>query len=160
MNSRLQQFLVVENLSQSQFADAINVARASVSHVLAGRNKPGYDFLKSITETYPQLNLDWLMTGKGKMYKSSSPAPAQAPTPIPAVEPQVLEIPKFETKAVEPDVFGMDSLFSSSFVSSKIDSPAASVPVSEDTSAVTKSESRKVVKVVLLFDDGTYQELK
>ena len=69
MNNRLQQFLAAENISQAQFADTIDVARASVSHVLAGRNKPGYDFIKSISDHYPKLNLEWLINGKGKMYR-------------------------------------------------------------------------------------------
>ena len=58
-----------ENITQSQFADILDVARGSVSHILSGRNKPGYDFLESLLLHYPRLNLDWLLTGKGKMYK-------------------------------------------------------------------------------------------
>ena len=40
MNRRLLQFLAAENISQAAFADKIHVARASVSHILKGRNKP------------------------------------------------------------------------------------------------------------------------
>jgi transcriptional regulator with XRE-family HTH domain len=82
MNKRLEQFLAAENITQSQLADTIGVARAGVSHVLAGRNKPGYDFLLNIMNHYPDLNIEWLMTGKGKMYKSIQPVQspsAQAP---------------------------------------------------------------------------------
>ena len=70
MNKRLLQFLSAENISQTQFADTIHVARASVSHILAGRNKPGFDFLESMLRHYPNLNPEWLMTGNGKMYKT------------------------------------------------------------------------------------------
>ena len=70
MNNRLQQFLAAENISQSQFADTINVARASVSHILAGRNKPGWDFLNNMMRHYPNLNIEWLLNGTGKMYKT------------------------------------------------------------------------------------------
>lgn len=69
MNRRLLQFLQAENITQSQFADILKVARGSVSHILSGRNKPGYDFMESLLLHYPQLNLEWLLTGKGKMYK-------------------------------------------------------------------------------------------
>ena len=72
MNNRLQQFLKVENITQSQFADNIGVARASVSHILAGRNKPGFDFLENMSRHYPALNIGWLITGKGRMYSSQS----------------------------------------------------------------------------------------
>ena len=69
MNKRLQQFLSAENLTQTQFADSIGVAKASVSHILSGRNRPGYDFLTSLASNYPRLNMEWLFSGKGKMYK-------------------------------------------------------------------------------------------
>ena len=76
MNTRFEQFLAAENISQSQFADTIKVARASVSHILAGRNKPGWDFLYSMSKHYPNLNIEWLLNGTGKMYKSMNvPAP-------------------------------------------------------------------------------------
>lgn len=71
MNRRLLQFLQAENLTQTQFADTLSVARGSVSHILSGRNKPGYDFLESLLLHYPNLNLEWLLTGKGKMYHDS-----------------------------------------------------------------------------------------
>ncbi len=70
MNRRLLQFLQAENITQAQLADTLSVARGSVSHILSGRNKPGYDFLESLLLHYPTLNLDWLMTGRGRMYRS------------------------------------------------------------------------------------------
>ncbi len=72
MNRRLLQFLQAENITQTQFADTLSVARGSVSHILSGRNKPGYDFLESLMLHYPALNLEWLLTGRGKMYKDAS----------------------------------------------------------------------------------------
>ena len=76
MNRRLLQFLQAENLTQTQFADTLSVARGSVSHILSGRNKPGYDFLESLLLHYPNLNLEWLLTGKGKMYHETREEPA------------------------------------------------------------------------------------
>lgn len=69
MKNRLQQFINAENISQSQFADRINVARGSVSHIISGRNKPSYEFIQAMIEHFPMVNVEWLMTGKGKMYK-------------------------------------------------------------------------------------------
>ena len=75
MNQRLQQFLNAENISQSQFADRLGVAKASVSHILAGRNKPGYDFIESLSRQFPNLNLEWLINGRGRMYKVTGQEP-------------------------------------------------------------------------------------
>ena len=86
MNKRLEQFLKAENISQSQFADTIGVARANISHIIAGRNKPGFDFLQRMSKHYPSLNLEWLITGKGRMFNTKnllfdqledSPAPSK-----------------------------------------------------------------------------------
>lgn len=71
MNNRLQKFLAAENISQSQLADTLGVARASISHIISGRNKPGFDFLESMAVNFPALSIEWLITGKGRMYRGN-----------------------------------------------------------------------------------------
>ena len=77
MEKRLQQFLDAENITQSQLADTLQVARAGISHILAGRNKPGFDFIESMARHFPSLSLEWLITGQGRMYKPQGDACAQ-----------------------------------------------------------------------------------
>ncbi len=71
MNDRLLKFLSAENITQSQLADTLGASRASISHILSGRNKPGYDFFENLARCYPSLSLEWLITGKGRMYRQS-----------------------------------------------------------------------------------------
>ena len=54
MDKRLQQFLDAENISQAQLAETLGVARAGISHILSGRNKPGFDFLESMATRFPR----------------------------------------------------------------------------------------------------------
>ena len=108
MNERLLKFLEAENISQAQFADSIGVARASISHIVSGRNKPGFDFIERTARRYPALNIEWLITGKGKMYSAQEEE---------------------------------ESLFS---------------PV--DFQEVSKS--RKISRVIVFFEDGTFEEFK
>ena len=94
MNRRLLLFLQAENITQAQFADTLNGARGSVSHIISGRNKPGYEFLESLALHYPSLNIEWLLTGKGPMSKDATlwdSAPQNAPEPE-LVIPQSSEI--------------------------------------------------------------------
>ena len=79
MDKRLQQFLDAEDISQAQLADTLGVARAGISHILSGRNRPGFDFLEAMALHYPQISMDWLLTGKGRMYKDSPAAQAGDP---------------------------------------------------------------------------------
>lgn len=69
MNSRLQQFLELENLTPARLADMLGVQRSGLSHILSGRNKPGYDFINKLLLKFPAINAEWLLTGKGKPYK-------------------------------------------------------------------------------------------
>ena len=73
MNNRLQQFLELENLTPSQLADTLGVQRSRLSHILSGRNKPGYDFISKLLTKFPTINAEWVITGKGKIYKEVAP---------------------------------------------------------------------------------------
>lgn len=147
MNTRLKQFLAAENISQSQFADTIKVVRASVSHVLAGRNNPSYDFIKAIMDNYPSLNIEWLMLGKGKMYKESSSAPMPTPATV-SEQPFVEE---------EPNLFTYEEDDPPQIVEQKIQS--SNEITTKDNLAQTNIKQRIVSKIIILYDDGTYQEM-
>ena len=82
MDKRLQQFLDAENITQAQLADKLGVARAGVSHILSGRNRPGFDFLEAMALHFPAVSMDWLLTGKGRMYKE--PAQSSSENPVSA----------------------------------------------------------------------------
>ncbi|MDR3134305.1 MAG: helix-turn-helix transcriptional regulator [Prevotellaceae bacterium] len=84
MTDRLTQFLAAEQLSPARFADIIGVNRAGISHILAGRNKPGYDFLEKFIKHFPAVNIEWFITGRGKMYKEMI---AQQLFPVPPEQP-------------------------------------------------------------------------
>ena len=71
MKDRLTQFLQLEQLSPARFADILGVQRSGVSHILSGRNKPGFDLIEKILTKFPEINAEWLITGKGKMYKET-----------------------------------------------------------------------------------------
>jgi transcriptional regulator with XRE-family HTH domain len=51
-------------------ADNIGVNRATISHILSGRNKPSIDFLQKLLHSYPDLNANWLIMGIGYMQEN------------------------------------------------------------------------------------------
>ncbi len=68
MKDRIIQFLKENNLTSTKFADVIGVQRSSISHILSGRNKPSYDFIEKMLLSYPEIDAQWLITGKGNMF--------------------------------------------------------------------------------------------
>ena len=130
--------LAAENITQAQFADNIKVVRASVSHVLSGRNKPSYEFILSIMTKYPRLNIEWLMFGKGKMYKDI----------------QVEEVFLPESDVLFPDPISPDPIP----YTEQSEESFSPIETSDNTTETIVNQ-RKVVKVIVLFDDGSYQEM-
>lgn len=74
MKERLIKFMEEESLTAAKFADEIGVQRSSISHILSGRNNPGYDFFLKVLKRYPHLNAEWLLIGAGKMTKTHQQA--------------------------------------------------------------------------------------
>ncbi len=62
---RLEKLLVHYDLNATSFADAIGVQRSSISHLLNGRNRPSLDFVMKVVTRFPEVNLYWLLNGKG-----------------------------------------------------------------------------------------------
>lgn len=69
MKERILEFLRTENKSSSQFAIEIGVQPSGISHILSGRNNPSLDFVLKMLEKYNYLSTDWLLFGKGPMYR-------------------------------------------------------------------------------------------
>lgn len=72
MKNRLQRFLELEQLTPAKLADILGIQRSGLSHILSGRNKPGFDLIQKMLIKFPALNADWLITGRGKIYKESN----------------------------------------------------------------------------------------
>lgn len=71
VNERFKQLLKILNTTPSQFADAMGVPRATISHLLAGRNKPSLDFISKLHEAYPHINVNWLLFGELPIFEST-----------------------------------------------------------------------------------------
>ena len=147
MNKRLQQFLAAENISQSQFADSIGVARASISHILAGRNKPGFDFIESMARHYPELNLEWLITGRGRMYntqKSAVEAPVEAITLTSPLAGNGL----FSEPENRPETASQTPL-----------SPKDNLSDNLDKYIQNTDNQRTISKIIVFYSDGSFKEV-
>jgi len=162
MNERLLQFIKAENISQSQLADNIGVARAAVSHVLAGRNKPSYDFIEGLSRRYPALSIEWLISGTGPMYKKgvdNSVQNSSAPVFHDLFEGdlfsggnsgqkqvQITEQTARNEPRPEPD-----------------NGPVKVIPSTDQRAPLSQSssyEQRRISKILVFYSDGTFKELQ
>jgi transcriptional regulator with XRE-family HTH domain len=152
MRERIVKFIETEGLTAGEFADKIGVQRSSVSHVLNGRNNPGFSFIQKILDTYPKINSRWLLTGAGDIYDSAF----------------VEKKEENKKKPVEPT-----DLFSTINSNQETKPPSSNNPpqnqisgdhqqqaVSNNSSVNTNKHMKKVVKVMIFYDDHTFEDFR
>ncbi|RBP33036.1 helix-turn-helix protein [Oceanihabitans sediminis] len=68
---RLQKIIEYYGESASSFSEKVGVQRSTISHILSGRNKPSLDFVMKVLSQFPEVDLYWLMNGKGSFPSES-----------------------------------------------------------------------------------------
>ena len=132
IKDRLLRILTSENLSSSKFADILGVQRSSISHILSGRNKPSLDFLQKILSNFPLISAEWIILGKGEMSKSL----------------RQTEI-DFSNKAEEH----------STNKESGATLTKQEITIEKPVEVKTPQKIRNIKKVVVFYDDNTFEEL-
>ena len=64
-SKRLQKILDFYGVTATSFSEKIAFNRSTISHLLSGRNKPSLEFVMKVLQTYPEVDLYWLLYGKG-----------------------------------------------------------------------------------------------
>lgn len=134
MKERILEFLRAENKSSAQFAEEIGVQPSGISHILSGRNNPSLDFTMKMLDKYKFLSTDWLLFGKGTMYKDSKIQDLFSEAPI---EPEI----KFKQTDSKEEL---------------LTERTRTIQSQKDASTLVKKAS--IVKIVLFFDDNTFEE--
>src|SRR5204863_8689560 len=129
------------------FADKIRVQRSSLSHLLSGRNKPSLDFIMKITDVFPDVNLYWMLNGKGSFLKNGSneeaPVTIQTePRPAPISSDNEFQPNLFETEIPVPEIENREIKTPLPLVDSFI------------------NENSDIYKIVIFYKDGTFQDFK
>jgi len=104
MIERILEILKIKNLSPAQFADLIGVQRSSISHLISGRNKPSLEFIQRILKTFPEINTEWMFSGKGPVMNGENYIQEEVTPPMDLFQPeQVTREKSIEPKKTEPE---------------------------------------------------------
>jgi transcriptional regulator with XRE-family HTH domain len=143
MKERLLKFLNTENLSATKFADEIGVQRSSISHILSGRNKPSYDFIYKTLNKYDYISAEWLISGKGGMYKEG--------------------IEKKGDGVTEQELFtNTEKEQNKNKIKGKTEELTDEINITEEVKEkkdnINKSDMKSVERVIIFFSDGKFRE--
>lgn len=106
MIDRINLLLKAKNISARQFAEEIGIQPSGMSHILSGRNNPSLDFVMKVVRRWPEVNINWLMFGKGEMFAGAplNVAPV-APTPVTTTPMPAAPSAPQQQREAEPDLF-------------------------------------------------------
>ena len=148
MEERLVQLLKAEGINPTRFAERIGVQRSSMSHILSGRNKPSYDFLVKVLDSFPAVNPDWLIRGKGLMYKADIPVqPSLFDTPI----HRATVIEETSTSRSSEGIKGQGDTKDPNFA--KLKSPENPILLGDES-----KKPKTIEKIVVFYSDKTFSD--
>ena len=144
---RLEIILDYYSLNASSFADKIGVQRSSLSHLLSGRNKPSLDFILKILEVFPEVDLYWILNGKGTFPKNAI-AVEKRENEVEEVLKQNIPTPFKEEKISE-------NLFSE--IQNPINRNSLETKKMENQNVEKEFTSGEVEKIVFFYKNGTFK---
>jgi len=77
MKDRIISLMKQMGMSQKVFASEICISEGSLSSIFSGRTKPTLNIVNNIHERFPEVNMGWLIDGKGEMFNSAPPGVGQ-----------------------------------------------------------------------------------
>lgn len=119
------------DLSATAFAEKIDVGRATISHILSGRNKPSLDFIIKVNSVFKEVDLYWLLYGRGSF---PSTAEQKNDRSVTSQAKDEAKNPKAPSASISPSADPIPKL-----------AEIPNTPVSE------------IQRVILLFKDGRFE---
>ena len=160
MIERIKKIMVEENLSSSKFADEIGIINSRLSHYLSGRNNVSLDLIMKILERFRGINPEWLMFGRGEMYKSpdsrttnverdlfSSPVIEDSPTQMEKENPVLNDMDDSDINEEEHETH----LASDNSIESQ------PIKQTQNFQALKHGNGQKrIEKILVMYDDSTF----
>ncbi|MDO4790141.1 MAG: helix-turn-helix domain-containing protein [Porphyromonas sp.] len=75
INDRINLIMEREMLSQAAFAEKLDTNRATLNHILRGRNNPGVQIIQKLISSFPKYSVEWIISGTGNILKDEDPRP-------------------------------------------------------------------------------------
>ena len=156
MVNRIFTFIESLQLTPTEFADTIGVSRASISSIKTGRTQPTLSLIEKIKQRFPNVDINWLILGEGD---------------APIVNRSEQEIELFTNDEVKAEIevtqiSSNDDTAANEYQAVYIAETPRKIEeepqvVNQETNVPVQFKTerkRSVKKVILLYDDGSFEE--
>lgn len=144
MKDRIISLMKNMGMSQKVFAAEICISEGALSSIFSGRTKPTLNTVNNIHERFPEVNMGWLIDGKGEMFNTAptdsdkqdsvvADYSAGVPSGGIPVQPGFIVQPSVLPQAASPMPFSLED-------GKKLDKPI-----------------RRIAEIRVFYDDGTFE---
>lgn len=164
MKDRIMQIMKQENMSQQDFAAALDVSPSSLSSIFNGRTNPTSKHVSAIHRRFPQISINWLMFGEGDMYVNGTSG-TESGTDHSAADHD----DSHEQHAAEGDRSSEAGVLSNDTepaeclqanAGTSVQACGGPIPMIRETVRYIDKPQRKITEIRIFFDDGTYEVFK
>ena len=149
MVNRIFKFIETLGITPTEFADKIGVSRAAISSIKTGRTQPTLLLVEKIKQCYPEININWLILGKGDLYE------------VTAIENKKDEflIRKDDQQEIHNDINeNIVEDYQAVYIAETPRKTIVNTIESLEENKESKSAIKSIVKVILLYSDGSFEE--
>lgn len=137
-------------LSTTELADKILVPKATISHLIAERNKPSLEFIMKLHTTFPTLNLEWLIYEK-------------EPFLVTEIYPKSIEKNQIETVVYNEisEVETLDETQSEDQIkdeAEKIEPKNINQNITKNQENILSFQSKEIDCIVIFYNDGSFKK--
>lgn len=156
MKDRIRQLMETKNMTQQAFATFTGLSTATVCGILNERTKPTLATVEAINNSFPNINLDWLMFGKGPMFLEDNAEDGNSSTLQDgnAGKEQSLD---FTGDALQPDLFSGTSQRNASVNTGGVTGQSSQRGAVSANVVYKEKESRKITEIRVFYDDQTWE---
>ncbi len=155
MKDRIRQLMEMDGLNAAEFSKKVKINSSVVSNILNAKNQPSFDAVQKIIDAYPEVNVTWLMTGRGAMLASdettSSPdenTEQEQVTLFSSIENEEKSAPKPLAQASENAKFRNTSRSGGVYAKENKEKKSETAP----------SAAPRIKKIIVIYDNNSFEE--
>ncbi len=129
-------------MNQKEFAQMTGIATSTLSNIFNGRTLATLNHVQALHETFPELSLEWMLTGKGEMYGAGAMTAQRVVAPTLFGDEgggATASVVREESENVAPAISGEEILDAVKEVAAQMEKP-----------------QRNVVEIRVFYDDGKF----
>ena len=160
MHSRIFRFIESLQMTQSDFASKTGISASALTQLKNNAGNLSIDNVIKIKKAFPNISLDWLISGDGEMYEkiNDSQSPSLFPDFVDNAAKQELTPPAAAYEETRRSVSENDER-TMPIPATATAATEAAKEVKVVEKIVEKIVERTIRKIIVFYDDGKFEEL-